>query len=498
MPINCPSNDISSGKLKTDLTKCSVSFQPHTCAFALFDNDYRDEKDSCLPIKAGDELKVYENFEDSPWLLVKNAAGATGLVNLSHIASADAPDLLNDYPWFHGAVTRAETELQLTPRSIDGLFLVRMSTNHPGDLTLSVVCEGQIRHYHIRRVTLPGPAGRHCYSINDSEGRYYPLSELVRHYATDVDDLCCQLTQPAVVSLSGASLKLSPKQPQKSPTSSSRKPELMLHEILGKGEFGEVRKGTYGGRAVAVKTLREDADSVASAAFDEEARLMQSLKHVNLVRYVTLRISSVGQRQLVTEFMSLGSLLNYLRSRGQSVIGADDQLRFAIDVAKGMDYLAGLNLVHRDLAARNVLLDQNCTAKIADFGLTISCSNSGKQVEKHQTAPKKSSGSGAVDRIPLKWTAPECIKDRSRFSLKSDVWSYGILLWEIYSFGRLPYPRISTDQVHARLMSGYRMESPDKCPADVYGLMLDCWLLQPILRPSFYEITPRLVRIRSP
>jgi len=170
---------------------------------------------------------------------------------------------------------------------------------------------------------------------------------------------------------------------------------------------------------------------------------------------------------LVTEFMGKGSLLEYLRSRGRQYVTKKDQIGFAFDTACGMAYLESRHVVHRDLAARNVLLSDEGQAKVADFGLA---STDGATID-----------SG---KLPIKWTAPEALR-QAQFSNKSDMWSFGVLLWEIYSFGRVPYPRIPLGDVVKHVEKGYQMEAPEGCPAQVYTIMKEAWELEPAQRPTF-------------
>lgn len=169
---------------------------------------------------------------------------------------------------------------------------------------------------------------------------------------------------------------------------------FQLQEKIGKGEFGDVRLGTYKGKKVAVKELIK-ITSIATQKFLKEATLMTELKHENLVSLHGIVIDEPGKEGdknkifLVTEFMGKGSLLEYLRSRGRQYVTKKDQIGFAYDTACGMAYLESKHVVHRDLAARNVLLSDNLEAKVADFGLA---SADGDRVE---------------GKLPIKWTAPE-------------------------------------------------------------------------------------------
>eukprot|EP00091_Calanus_sinicus_P009263 TRINITY_DN21751_c0_g1_i1.p1 TRINITY_DN21751_c0_g1~~TRINITY_DN21751_c0_g1_i1.p1 ORF type:complete len:193 (+),score=15.20 TRINITY_DN21751_c0_g1_i1:343-921(+) len=190
---------------------------------------------------------------------------------------------------------------------------------------------------------------------------------------------------------------------------------------------------------------------------------MTSLQHENLVRLLGLVIEEgrgekeqdlPGHRVYGERFP-----VGVLKITGPPVCHKEDQIGFAFDTCCGMAYLESRHVVHRDLAARNVLLSDDGQAKVADFGLA---STDGATIE-----------SG---KLPIKWTAPEALR-HSQFSNKSDMWSFGILLWEIYSFGRVPYPRIPLGDVVKHVEKGYQMEAPEGCPAQVYTIMKDAWEL---------------------
>ncbi|GFS73627.1 vascular endothelial growth factor receptor 3 [Nephila pilipes] len=164
----------------------------------------------------------------------------------------------------------------------------------------------------------------------------------------------------------------------------------------------------------------------------------------------------------------------------EHVITTSDLLCFAFQSSCGMDYLASRKLIHRDLAARNVLLAEDKVVKICDFGLAKDC-------YKYENYVKKGDGP-----LPIKWMAIESIRDHV-FTTKSDVWSFGILMWEFFTLGRNPYPGIEVDEeFYKKLSAGYRMERPDNCPEDVYHIMQDCWLANPDDRPGFNKISDTL------
>lgn len=368
---------------------------------------------------------------------------------------------LTSVPGFYGLISR-DTTCNLLKSSPEGTYLIRESAHYPGDYTISICSDNIIEHYRIQYKQTPNEKP---FTI-DNESYFDDLNQLIQHYKRDADGLCCQLVA-ALISTAEYQSVLKVKN-----GGQINKSDLDFVEQIGKGEFSEVHKAMYKGTEVAVKVVKDES---LAALFITEATTMQSLNHPNLVLLKGLVHESDLSICIVTEFMAKGSLVEYLRTRGRTVIGSTDQIRFAKDVCSGMAYLEDRKLVHRDLAARNVLLNDQCMAKVSDFGLAMF--DSGEIASK--------------SKIPVKWTAPEALKHH-RFTSKSDVWSFGILLWEIYTFGRVPYPRISLTDVSEWIEEGNRMDRPDNCPDPMFNLMTSAWQWEAQARPTFREILLKL------
>lgn len=311
----------------------------------------------------------------------------------------------------------------------------------------------------------------------DEEGFFDSLSQLVDHYREDADGLCTSLK----ISVPKKSSKSDLKAFESAGYIIKNEDLTFLEENLGRGETGDVVLANYGRQKVAVKIMKDTEEAIRS--FTVEACLMTSLKHRNLVRLIGITIEP--NVCLITEYMEKGSLSEYLRTRGRQRVTLKDQIRFAKDTCAGMAYLETKKVVHRDLAARNVLISEDYVAKVCDFGLagrdnfSDICMNS-----------------GAGCRIPIKWTAPESLR-LGEFSSKSDMWSFGVLLYEIYSFGRLPYPKIPLTDVVKYVESGYRMDAPEGCPPKIYDIMRRAWSAEPKDRPSFADILKEIERLEE-
>uniref|UniRef100_A0A8B9VRX1 receptor protein-tyrosine kinase n=1 Tax=Anas zonorhyncha TaxID=75864 RepID=A0A8B9VRX1_9AVES len=264
---------------------------------------------------------------------------------------------------------------------------------------------------------------------------------------------------------------------------------ITRQKVIGAGEFGEVYKGTLkrGKKEVpvAIKTLKVGYTEKQRVDFLSEASIMGQFCHHNIIRLEGV-VSKYKPFMIITEYMENGALDKFLRDKDGEfcVIQLVGMLR---GIAAGMKYLANMNYVHRDLAARNILVNSNLVCKVSDFGLS-------RVLEDDPEATYTTSGG----KIPIRWTAPEAISYR-KFTSASDVWSYGIVMWEVMSYGERPYWELSNHEVMKAINEGFRLPAPLDCPSAVYQLMMQCWQQERSRRPKFADVVSILDKlIRAP
>ncbi|KAL4826675.1 hypothetical protein H8958_007778 [Nasalis larvatus] len=267
---------------------------------------------------------------------------------------------------------------------------------------------------------------------------------------------------------------------------------VKIEEVIGAGEFGEVCRGRLKApgkkeSCVAIKTLKGGYTERQRREFLSEASIMGQFEHPNIIRLEGVVTNSMPV-MILTEFMENGALDSFLRlNDGQfTVIQLVGMLR---GIASGMRYLAEMSYVHRDLAARNILVNSNLVCKVSDFGLS-------RFLEENSSDPTYTSSLGG--KIPIRWTAPEAIAFR-KFTSASDAWSYGIVMWEVMSFGERPYWDMSNQDVINAIEQDYRLPPPPDCPTSLHQLMLDCWQKDRNARPRFPQVVSALDKmIRNP
>ncbi|KAM9842813.1 tyrosine-protein kinase Lck [Aulostomus maculatus] len=426
---------------------------PENLVVAIY--SYEPNHDGDLGFEKGDKLKII-NKDDPEWFLAESLiTGQRGYIPHNFVAM----NTVETEPWFFKNITRNDAmRLLLAPGNTQGSFLIRQSETTPGSYSLSVRDLDQnigeeVKHYRIRNMDNGG------FYIT-TKISFSSLRELVQHYSRDSEDLCTKLMKPCK--------SRAPQKPWWQDEWEIPRESLKLEAKLGAGQFGEVWMGVYNNdRRVAIKNMKIGA--MSGEAFLAEANMMKDLQHPCLVRLFAV----VTQEPIciVTEYMENGSLVDYLKTTQGSSLSMNTLIDMASQVADGMAFIEQKNYIHRDLRAANILVSHELICKIADFGLARFI------VDNEYTASE-----GA--KFPIKWTAPEAI-NYGTFSIKSDVWSFGILLTEIVTYGRIPYPGMSNPEVIQNLEQGYRMPKPDNCSDGLYNVMGLCWRENPDDRPTF-------------
>ncbi|CAG7732862.1 unnamed protein product [Allacma fusca] len=277
-------------------------------------------------------------------------------------------------------------------------------------------------------------------------------------------------------------------------------------KLLGEGAFGKVMKGRVGERYVAIKTINKCTDDKYFRALLSELKIMTFVgKHDNIVELIGANTERLKKKEvlLIFEFCENGNVLTYIRENRSVFVNqltddlegyrlvnstveyenkvctkmsSEDLIRWAKEIATGMDFIASKNVYHGDLAARNILLSHSLVAKVGDFGLAKELKDYSLYVQRAECP------------LPLKWMSIESLRDLE-FSIQSDVWSYGITLWELFSLGSTPYPGVEWNfQSWKRLWDGERMDRPAGANQSIYDIIKECWKTEPKDRPSFDEL----------
>lgn len=366
---------------------------------------------------------------------------------------------LEDEEWFHGVLPREEVQRLLVN---DGDYLVRESKNKKTNEVVYVLSVYWNGHKH--------------FIIQTEEGGWRlegPVFPTIQHL------LSHQIMKGQPVTNKSQAILKNPilREPWE-----LKNDDILLEMKIGNGNFGEVYKGKYQPKnmTVAVKTCKDSLTEEQRKTFLQEGRILKQYDHPNIVKFIGI----AAQRKpvmIVMEFVAGGSLLLFLRKSGRQQT-RQQLVLMCENAAAGMDFLEEKNCIHRDLAARNCLVGENNVIKISDFGMS-------REEEMYVV-------SDGMKQIPIKWTAPEAL-NYGKYTSLCDVWSFGVLMWEVFSAGTTPYQGMTNPQAKERIDSGYRMPAPPGTPEEIYQLMLRCWTYEPESRPHFNEIHKELKKILS-
>uniref|UniRef100_A0A4W5MF04 Tyrosine-protein kinase n=1 Tax=Hucho hucho TaxID=62062 RepID=A0A4W5MF04_9TELE len=509
-------------------TYCIAGGKPH-CGPAELCEFYSNDSDGlvctlrkpCLrspdnPIRAG----VFDNLRDNmlreyvrqTWNLEGEAMEQAIISQAPQLEKLIATTAHERMPWYHSKISRQEGERRLySGAQPDGKFLVR-DREESGTFALSLMYGKTAYHYQILhdksgKYSMPEgtkfdtvwqlveylkmkPDGLvtvlrelHTWPFQQNPHIHKSLNLSLRHFPV----VCPFLTVPL-----GGSTEMLPMDcdefvnPYHDPNDLKKffinRDQLMIDEVeLGSGNFGCVKKGVFktnkGHTDVAIKVLKSENENLVKDEMMREAEIMHQLSNPYIVRM--LGLCQAECLMLVMEMASAGPLNKFL-STNKDKVTVENIVGLMHQVSMGMKYLEEKNFVHRDLAARNVLLVNQQFAKISDFGLSKAL-GADDNYYKARTAGK----------WPLKWYAPECMNFH-KFSSKSDVWSFGVTMWEAFSYGGKPYKKMKGPEVISFIASGSRMECPSGCPDRMYALMKDCWTYKHEDRPGFVKVEERM------
>ncbi|XP_041820464.1 tyrosine-protein kinase Tec isoform X3 [Chelmon rostratus] len=431
---------------------------------ALYDFPGAEPHD--LSLVKGGEYVILEKC-DVNWYKARNEYGEEGYIPSNYVTEKKSGNLVQ-FVWYSKQVNRNKAEELLRKEDKEGAFIVRDSST-AGTYTVSLYAKSAagdggaaIKHYHIKR-TQGSPqqfylAEKHLFSS---------IPDLIEYHKHNAAGLVARLRYPV-----GKQDKSAPSTAGFSYEKWEINPsELTFMKELGSGQFGQVRLGKWRAQhKVAIKAIREGA--MYEEDFIEEAKVMMKLSHPKLVQLYGV-CSQQKPIYIVTEFMEHGCLLNFLRQRrGSFSLGS--LLSICQDVGEGMEHLEANGFIHRDLAARNCLVNDSLVVKVSDFGMA-----------RYVLDDQYTSSSGA--KFPVKWSPPE-VFNFCRYSSKSDVWSYGVLMWEVFTEGRMPFEQSQNHEVVTLVTKGHRLYRPKMATPTIYDIMHLCWHERPEERPSFSQL----------
>ncbi|XP_077324528.1 tyrosine-protein kinase ITK/TSK [Lithobates pipiens] len=427
--------------------------------------DYTTGNPEELALCRGEEYLLLDTSQQN-WWKVQDKNGHVGYAPSAYLATQSEDSLLA-YEWYNRNINRNQAERLLIDQGKEGAFMVRDS-RHPGVYTLSIFSKSlgegihTVKHYRIRQT-------------NDSPHKYYvaekflfsTIPQLINYHQHNSGGLtsrlrypvCCwKETTPVTAGLSYGKWEIDPT-------------HLTFIQEIGSGQFGVVKLASWQGiKKVAVKMIREGM--MSEEDFVEEAQVLMKMSHPKLVQLLGVSTQQMPIF-LVFEYMEHGCLNDYLR-RNKGTLSRSVALGMCQDVCEGMEYLESSNYIHRDLAARNCLVGESLVVKVSDFGMT-----------RFVIDDQYTSSSGS--KFPVKWSAPEVFQ-YGNYSSKSDVWAYGVLVWEIFSEGKVPFEHLSNSDAVKEISSGLRLFKPKLATERVYQLMHSCWKEKAEMRPCFSHL----------
>ncbi|XP_074021020.1 cytoplasmic tyrosine-protein kinase BMX [Numenius arquata] len=444
--------------------------------------DYEPNETSSFQLVRSNKYYILQE-EDSDWWKVRDLEGNEGFVPSTYLRKLSLSDdeqrensrvseqtlaeeqSIANHDWYAGNISRAQCEQLLRQKGKEGAFMVRKSSQ-AGMYTVSVFSKvseskkGTVKHYHVHKT----PENKYYIAENCC---FESIPKLIHYHQHNSAGMVTRLRHTVSTQIN------------KVPTTASlgngiwelKREEIVLLRELGSGHFGVVYLGKWKGQYdVAIKMIKEGA--MSEDEFIEEAQTMMKLNHPKLVRLYGV-CSKSYPIYLVTEYMPNGCLLSYLRSHGKELQPLQ-LLEICYDVCDAMAFLESSQFIHRDLAARNCLVDSNLTVKVSDFGMT-----------RYVLDDLYISSLG--NKFPVKWSAPE-VFHYTKYSSKSDVWAFGILMWEVFTLGKQPYELYDNMQVIEKVSRGYRLYRPQLVSDIIYQIMYNCWHELPEKRPAFYQL----------
>nr|XP_031527042.1 cytoplasmic tyrosine-protein kinase BMX isoform X4 [Vicugna pacos] len=389
-------------------------------------------------------------------------------------SSSEEEENLDDYDWFAGNISRSQSEQLLRQKGKEGAFMVRNSSQ-AGMYTVSLFSKamddkkGTVKHYHVHtnaenKLYL---AENYCFES---------IPKLIHYHQHNSAGMITRLRHPVSTKANKVPMSVS----LGNGIWELKREEITLLKELGSGQFGVVHLGKWKGEYdVAVKMIKEG--SMSEDEFFQEAQTMMKLDHPKLVKFYGV-CSKRYPIYIVTEYITHGCLLNYLKSHGKR-LEPSQLLEMCCDVCEGMAFLESHQFIHRDLAARNCLVDSDLSVKVSDFGMT-------RYVLDDQYV------SSVGTKFPVKWSAPE-VFHYFKYSSKSDVWAFGILMWEVFSLGKQPYDLYDNSQVVVKVSQGHRLYRPQLASDTIYQIMYSCWHELPEKRPTFQQLLSSIEPLRE-